>query len=139
LHRFLQPPRHLDRPALVAKIALDLADNGGRRKGREFQPTLRLEALDCLEQPDIADLDDVFQRFTAVGELPRQKDDQVVEQLDQLLPDLWVFGLLVFEEETADEIAIRSDRGRGSGRRPVYSIRYLTILIRMLPVWLSTW
>ena len=45
---------------------------------------------------------------------------------------------LVFEEEAANELAVRSDSRLGR-RWPVYSIRYLTILIRMLPVWLSTW
>jgi hypothetical protein len=55
-----------------------------------------------------------------------------------LLADLGVLGLLVVQEEAANEVTIRSN-GRPGRRWLVYSIRYLTILIRMLPVWLSTW
>jgi hypothetical protein len=54
-----------------------------------------------------------------------------------LLPYLRVLRLLVLEEEPAYEVTVGSDRGLWR-RRSVYSIRYLTILIRMLPVWLST-
>jgi hypothetical protein len=55
-----------------------------------------------------------------------------------LLADLGIFGLLILEEQAPNELSIGSDGGR-RGRWPVYSIRYLTILIRMVPVWLSTW
>src|SRR5205085_3588017 len=134
LHRLLETPRHLDRPALVAKVALDLTDDRRRGKGREFESTLRLEALDRLEEADVADLHDVLQRLAAVRELPGQKEHQVVEQLDQLLTALGVFGFLVLEKETANEISIGADRPRRRGCRCLYSIRYLTILIRMLPV-----
>jgi len=55
-----------------------------------------------------------------------------------LLPDLGVLGFLIVEKEAANEVAIGSN-SRPYWRWAVYSIRYLTILIRMLPVWLSTW
>ena len=45
---------------------------------------------------------------------------------------------MIVEKQAANDVAIRSN-GRPGGRWAVYSIRYLTILIRMLPVWLSTW
>ena len=51
----------------------------------------------------------------------------------ELLADLGVLGFLVVEKEAANELTIGSDC-RCRCRRPVYSIRYLTILIRMLPV-----
>jgi hypothetical protein len=76
----LQPAWHFDRPALVPKIALDLANDRRRRKGGEFQPTLRLETLDCLEQADVSDLNDIFERLATIGEFLGEKDDQIVEE-----------------------------------------------------------
>ena len=61
-----------------------------------------------------------------------------MKELDELLPDLGIFGFLIFEKEATDEFSIWSDCGRRRGYRSLYSIRYLTILIRILPVWLST-
>jgi hypothetical protein len=68
LHRFLEPARDLDRPALVPEVALDFANDRGRGEGRKLQAALRLEALDGCEQADVADLDDVLERLAAVAE-----------------------------------------------------------------------
>jgi hypothetical protein len=68
LHRFLEPAWHLDRPALVAEVTLDFANDGGRGEGRKLQAALRLEALDCREQANVADLDDVLERLAPVAE-----------------------------------------------------------------------
>src|SRR5207247_6712831 len=109
LHRLMQSPRHLHRPALVPEVPLDLAHDGGRGKCRELQAPLRLEALDGLQQSDIADLDDVLERLAPVAEFFGQKDHQIVEQLDKLLADLWILRLLIFEEEPANKLTVRSD------------------------------
>src|SRR5712691_7751706 len=138
LHRFLKPAWDLDRPALVPEVTLDFANDGGCGEGRKLESALRLEALDRREQADVADLDDVLERLAAVAEFLGYEDHQVVEQLDELLPDLGILRFLVLEEETTNELSVGSDGGRRR-RRPVYSIRYLTILIRRLPVWSSTW
>jgi len=138
LHRLLQPARHLHRPALVPEIPLDLPHDGGRGERRKLQAPLRLEALDRLQQSDIADLDDILQRLAPVAEFLGQEDHQIVEQLDKLLADLRILRLLISKEETANELTVRSDGGLRGGWA-FYSIRYLTILIRMLPVWSSTW
>jgi hypothetical protein len=41
----LQPPRDLDRPSLVAEVALELTDDGRRGVGRELDRTLDVEAI----------------------------------------------------------------------------------------------
>ena len=52
----MQTARNLDGPALVAEIALDLADDRRRRVRRELDAALEIEAVDRLEQSDGADL-----------------------------------------------------------------------------------
>ena len=83
----LQPARHLDGPALVAEIALDLADDRRRRVRRELDAALEIEAVDRLEQADRSDLDQIVERLAAVGELDREiaheievRDDEFVAQ-----------------------------------------------------------
>ena len=66
---FLQPARDLDGPALVAEVALDLADDRRGRVGRELDPAVEVETVDRLEQADGADLNQIVERFAAVGKL----------------------------------------------------------------------
>ena len=81
--QLLQPPRHPDRPALVAEVALDLADDrrGGVR--RELDAAVGVEAVDGLDQPDGADLDEVLERLAAVAEAARAVLDQRQVQAHQ--------------------------------------------------------
>src|SRR6266516_4067736 len=57
--QLLQAARHPHRPALVAEVALDLADDVRRRVGRQLDPSVEVEAVDRLDQADRADLDEV--------------------------------------------------------------------------------
>ncbi len=84
LVELLQAARKTDSGALVAKVTLDLARDREGREGRELIAEVGIEALDGLDQAEIADLDDVVQRFAAVDELPRQEVDEVVVGVDQL-------------------------------------------------------
>ena len=77
---FLQAARHLDRPAFVAKVALDLADDRRRRVGRELDAALEVEAIDRLEQADRSDLHEIVERLAAVGELHGEKAHEVQVQ-----------------------------------------------------------
>ena len=81
--QLLEPPRHPDRPALVAEVALDLADDRRRRVRRELDAARRLEAVDGLDQPDRADLDQVLERLAAVAEASRAVLDQRQVQVHQ--------------------------------------------------------
>src|SRR5215218_5014916 len=70
--QLLEPPGHPHRPALVAEVALELADDGRGGVGRELHLPLQVEAVDGLQQPDGAHLDQVLQRLPAVAEAPEQ-------------------------------------------------------------------
>src|SRR5690349_8355042 len=52
----LQIARDANRPAVVAEIALELAEDGRHREAREGEAAARIEAIDCLQQPDRGDL-----------------------------------------------------------------------------------
>ena len=83
--QLLEPPRHPDRPALVAEVALDLADDrrGGVR--RELDAALGLEPVDRLDQPDRADLDQVLEGLAAVAEAAGAVLDQREVEVDQVV------------------------------------------------------
>src|SRR5581483_6813140 len=118
--QLLQPARHLDRPALVAEIALDLADDRRRRVRRELHAALEIEAVDRLEQADGADLDQVVERFAAVGELDGEIAHQVEVRDDQLVPqpvELTDPGMVGSAVESAIRTQLREARERLS--RPV--------------------
>ena len=54
--QLLHPAGHAHRPPAVAEVALELADDGGRRERRELEAAIGFEALDRLEQADERDL-----------------------------------------------------------------------------------
>ena len=72
----LKGPRHLDRPALVAEVALDLAQDGRGGIRGELHPSAEIEAIDGLDEPDGADLDEVLHRLAARSEATGQALDQ---------------------------------------------------------------
>ncbi len=83
--QLLQAARHPDRPALVAEVALDLADDRRGRVGRELHAAVGVEAVDRLDQADRADLDEVLERLTAVAEAPRAVLDQRQVQVHEVV------------------------------------------------------
>ena len=87
-----KPARDLDGPALVAKIALDLADDRRRRVRREFDAALEIEAVDRLEQTDRSDLDQIVERLAAIGKLDREIAHQVEVRDDQVAAQPLVFA-----------------------------------------------
>src|SRR5207253_2816644 len=64
--QLLQAARDAHRPALVAEVALDLADDVRRRVRRQLDAAVEVEAIDRLDQPDRPDLDEIFELFAAV-------------------------------------------------------------------------
>src|SRR5712691_7631386 len=112
----LEPARDADRPALVAEVALDLADDVRRRIGRQLDAAVEVEAVDRLDQPDRADLDEVLELLAAVAVAARERADERHVLLDQLLARGQVALLVVAAEE--DLVALLGHRlstlGRGS-------------------------
>ena len=72
----LKGPRHLDRPALVAEVALDLAHDGRGGVGGELDAPPRSKRSMALISPMRADLDQILHRLPARGEAPGQAPDQ---------------------------------------------------------------
>ena len=95
----LEPARDAHGPALVAKVALDLADDVRRRVGGQLDAALDVEAVDRLDQADAADLDEIVELLAAVGVAPRQRADEREVLLDQLLAGCEVALLVVAAEE----------------------------------------
>src|SRR5204862_20527 len=77
--------RDADGPAAVAEVALDLADDVRRRVGGQLDAAVHVEAVDRLDQPDRADLDEVFELLAAVGVASGQRAHERHVLLDQLL------------------------------------------------------
>ena len=66
--QLVQPARYVDGADVVAEVPLDLADDGRHREGRELHAAVGVEAVDRVDQPDRADLDDVLHRLVAAAE-----------------------------------------------------------------------
>ena len=92
----LQAARHLDGPALVAKVSFDLADDRRRRIGRELDAAFQIEAIDGLEQSDRADLHQVVERLAAIRKPHREKSNQVEVHDDELVAQSLVLGVRRF-------------------------------------------
>ena len=88
----LQAARNLDRPAFIAKVALDLADDRRRRVGRELDAALEIETVDRLEQPDGSDLHEVVERLPAIGKSHREKAHEIEMNDDELVAQSFVLG-----------------------------------------------
>src|SRR5207253_2154394 len=82
----LQSTRHAHRPALVAEVPLDLADDVRRRVRRQLDAALEVETVDRLDQADGSDLDQILELLAAVRIAPREGANERHVLLDQLLP-----------------------------------------------------
>src|SRR6202022_1962560 len=92
LMKLLQPSRKANGRALVPEIPLDLSGHGEGGEGRELVPEVWIEALDGLDQAEIADLHDVVERFAPVLKFPREEVDEVVVGVDQLRANAIALG-----------------------------------------------
>src|SRR5438105_9897149 len=79
----LQAPWKADGRAFVAEVSLDLARDGQRREGGELIAEVGVEALDRLDQPEVADLDDVVERLSAVLKLAREEVHEIAVRVHQ--------------------------------------------------------
>ena len=112
----LQVARDAHRPALVAEVALELAED--RRDGERGERGLarRVEAVDRLEQPERGDLDQVVERLAAALVAARELARERQEALDELLARRLVALVVVALEQRAGPRGHgrRSSAGRGS-------------------------
>ena len=83
--QLLQVARDADRPALVAEVALELAEDRRHGEGRERGLARRVEAVDRLEQAERGDLDEVVELLAAALVAPRELAGERQEALDQRL------------------------------------------------------
>src|SRR3989440_8981426 len=83
--QLLEAARHAHRPASVAEVTLDLADDVRRRVGRELDAAVDVEAVDRIDQPDGPDLDEVLELLAAIAVPTRERAHQRHVLLDQLL------------------------------------------------------
>jgi hypothetical protein len=90
--QFLCAPRDVDEPPGVAEVPLQLAQDGRRGVRRELEATLGIEAVDGLDEPDRADLDEVVHGLVAAGEPTREVDDQRHVLLDETIAQLLAGG-----------------------------------------------
>ena len=97
--QFLEPARHAHRPALVAEVALDLADDVRRRVGRQLDAAVEVEAVDRLDQADRPDLDEILELLAAIGVAAGERAHQRHVLLDQLLARLEVALLVVAPQQ----------------------------------------
>ena len=83
--QLLEAARNAHGPALVAEVALDLADDVRRRVRRQLDAAVDVEAVDRLDQADAADLDEVVELLAPVGVAAGERADEREVLLDQLL------------------------------------------------------
>ena len=114
--QLLEPAGHAHRPALVAEVALDLADDVRRRVGRELDAAVEVEAVDRLDQPDGADLDEIVELLAAVRVATGERADERHVLLDQLLARREV-SLLVVAAQQSRGLRRRSRAARLDGLR----------------------
>src|SRR5581483_1542263 len=97
--QLLQAARHAHRPALVAEVPLDLADDVRRRVRRQLDAPVEVEAVDRLDQADRADLDEILELLAAIRVPPRERANERHVLLDQLLARREVAVLVVAPQE----------------------------------------
>ena len=109
----LQAAGHANAPALVPKVALDLAHDGGRGERGELQAARRVEAVDGLEQAQIADLHEVVDGLPAVLEFVGDEAHQVEVGHDELFAGVDIALFLEATEELARLLLIPGALTRG--------------------------
>src|SRR5205085_10364438 len=116
--QLLEAARHAYRPAAVAEVPLDLADDVRRRVRGQLDAAVDVEAVDRLDQADRADLDEVFELLAAVRVAAGERAHERHVLLEQLFARLQVTLLVVTAEQDLVGVAHGSLLGpRGTRRR----------------------
>src|SRR2546430_5343335 len=96
----LDAPRNVDRPGLVAEVALDLTEDRRHRVRGQLDAAVRVEAVDRVDEADRADLDEVVEHLAAADVAKGERPDERHQILDQLIPRSLVALRLVRVEKT---------------------------------------
>ena len=96
----LDAPRNVDRPGLVAEVALDLTEDRRHRVRGQLDAAVRVEAVDRVDEADRADLDEVVEHLAAADVAKGERADERHQILDQLIPRSLVALRLVRVEKT---------------------------------------
>ena len=91
----------MQRPALVAEVALELAQDRRRRVARELRPAAGVEAVDRLDQAEARDLEEVVERLVRVRVAQREVAGERQEPLGELLARGEVAVAVVADQELA--------------------------------------
>ena len=97
----LEVARHVQRPSLVAEMALQLAEDRRRGVARELRPAAGLEAVDRLDQAEARDLKQVVEGLVGVRVAQREIARQREETLHELLARGKVCELVVANQQEA--------------------------------------
>src|SRR5215212_1808116 len=111
----LEVARDAHRPALVAEVALELAEDGRHGEAGERGLAVGIEAVDRLEQTERSDLDEVVEGLAAALVAPRELAGERQEALDQRVARGRVAAVVVLDEQTP--VLARTSRARLVGQR----------------------
>ena len=105
IEELLEVARGAHGPALVAEVALELAQDRRRRKGRERDAAIGIEAVDRLQQPERRDLDEILGLRVvmpvALGEVPGERQELGRQRV--ACRDITMVAIAL--EQTADLVA----------------------------------
>src|SRR4051794_20420110 len=105
----LQVARDAHRPAAVAEVALELAQDGRDGEARERRLAARVEAVDRLQQAEARDLDEIVERLTAALVAARELAGERQEAPDERIAGLLVAGVGALEQSA---VGARASRAR---------------------------
>ena len=97
----LEVARHAHRPALVAEVALELAQDRRHGERGERGLALRVEAVDRLQQAERGDLHEVVERLAAALVAPGELAGERQEALDQRIARGRVAAVVVLDQQPA--------------------------------------
>jgi hypothetical protein len=104
------------RPAVVAEVALELAEHRRHRVGGERGLPRRVEAVDRLDQPERGDLHEVVEWLVGAPVAPRHAAGERQEARDELLARGLVAVAVIADEETP--VLLRAREIGGLQARP---------------------
>ncbi len=82
----LHTPRNAHHRTAVTEMAADLPLNANGDVGRERGGSLRVTAIDCVDQADYPHLDEIFEMLPSAPEAPSDPPHQWEVRLDQAAP-----------------------------------------------------
>jgi hypothetical protein len=103
----LHAPRNLQCPGRVTEVSAQLAHDRRDRVARERHADRGIESLDRLQEPELADLDEIVERLAAMREPARAVDGNPTVLFDQLVAQRAVAGVAPPAEALLDRLVRR--------------------------------